>query len=164
MNKSVDVAGKWWLLPCGRLVNVSMDEHARYARAAMLNIAEADIPRRIPLNEIFKPLDRMQVVCALADGAVVDAVMFLKTGEHVDPRIYAIEKLNWIRTKDNHYYAMNWDVETYSRLAHADAYWKAQANANSATWLHFHQLSDGVDSSGSLGQLLEHFLPEMAKC
>ena len=143
------------------MVDVTLSEHALFARAKMLNIAEDQIHRRIPIQTIFSRLSPMETTCALADGADQDCVDYLKATFEtslssmvpaVDPRIYAIREWDWIRTRKNLFYARKWCTNTQQRLLESRAFWDLQPSATDDSWLVLYDL-DGNEMGGTLGAL-----------
>lgn len=160
-NDSFDVLGKFWLLPCGRVVDVTLSEHALFARGRMLGVPEDRTVERIPLKTIFQRLTPAEASCALLDGADPDCVDYLKeTFENslssacprVDPRVYAIQKWNWIRTRKKAFYARDWCTENQRRLLESKEFWKLQPNASGTSWLLLYDL-DGHEIGGTLDAL-----------
>ncbi len=157
VTKSLNFYGKHWLLPDGRCVDVSADEHARYARAAMLNIDGDDIQREIPLNTIFKPLTKDETLRHLERGVCADAVGFLcADDEIVDPRVYMIRK-GWVRQASADFYAWRWGEAALDNLSRADEFWKSQKNVTPKSWAVLWNVADSNYMAGTLESLLPRF-------
>ncbi len=160
INDSLDVQGKYWLLPMGEVIDVTTSEHAHYARAHMLKMTLADAHQEISLADIFKPLTNPQWACAVIRGADKDALDFLSAPSIVDPRRYVIEKLDWIRTRKNHFYAWEWDERTLLRFATSDEFWKQQPSIKADSWLEFVEVKTNRHSGRPFSCLMS---PEFAE-
>lgn len=139
-NDSREVTGKAWILPCGRVVDVTLSEHALLARARMLDIPESEMHQRIPITSLFERLRPDEALNALA-GADPKCVAFLEEtcetsmelpSSSVDPRVYAIRQWDWIRTRKNLFYARQWCTTTQRRLLNSKEFWQLQPLGDAA--------------------------------
>lgn len=156
-----DLFGKYWIIPHRRLhqdllqasatevIDCTLDEHARYARAAMLGLSDFDdkdaLRNMAPQHCIFKPMYWLELAARAYPRCDKEALKFLegKPGDkNVDPRVYVIERYGWIRVRENRYYAWQWDALTTERLFFCEAYWKKQDVAVDS-WLDFVELKTG---------------------
>ncbi len=153
-NDSFDIRSKYWILPCGRVVDVTSSEHAILARAHMLGIPEGIMHERIPLNSLFETLNDGEAFDAQERGASLDAIEFLLQPVP-DPRVYAIQQWNWIRTRKNAFYARDWATENQRRLLLSKEFWSKQPNATDDSWLVLYDL-DGHELSGTRGALKQN--------
>ena len=160
-NDSYDVRGKHWLLPCGRVVDVTLSEHALYARGKMLNIPEDQIAQKISMRDLFRRLTPDEALCALVSGADKDCVEYLEEtfetsmilpSSTVDPRVYAIRQWNWIRTRKNAFYARDWCTENQKRVLLSKEFWLKQPAATDDSWLVLYDL-DGHEITGTRAAL-----------
>lgn len=151
-NDGWTVTGKFWLLPCGRVFDVTSSEHALLARAKMLGIPEDSMHQRIPIADLFKRLTPDEVLSALASGASPECVKYLEEtfetsmilpASSVDPRVYVINNWGWIRTRKNAFYAKQWTDDTLARVLLNAEFWKKQPSANGTTWLRFLDMGGG---------------------
>ncbi len=156
---SFDVRGKAWILPCGRIVDCSTDEHARFARGVMLNLKEEDFSTAIPIESIFTPLTDDEVKFHRSRSKNPDeyVLAFLSCGKTVDPRVFAIQELGWIRTRENKFYAWQWTPELLERFANLKEFWKPHQQINEYSWLEFVDVKTGESNGQTYGWLCGNF-------
>lgn len=140
-------------MPYGHIIDCSADEHALIARAHMLNLNHIDMNLKIPLECIFKPLNRDEAELYRDRGVSKHCIEFLMKGEFVDPRIYAIREWNWIRTTGNKFYAWEWDEKTKEKLFSTDAFWKLQSNCKDNYWIELYWVKTNKIIQGPLSQV-----------
>ncbi len=152
------ISGKSWILPDGTVIDCTGDEHARYARAQMLNIPTDDVGRLLPLNTIFCPLSEAEAKWHRSRGVGPDCIEFLTNGSPtVDPRVYAIKYWGWIRTRENKFYAWEWDEKNISRLASATAFWEEFAkDITDDTWIHLNEVKSNQNLGRSYANLKKY--------
>lgn len=150
-NDSFDIRSKYWILPCGRVVDVTLSEHALLARARMLGIPEDIMHECVPINSLFRTLDDEETRDAQDRGSSLSAIEFLLQ-DNPDPRVYAIRQWNWIRTRKNAFYARDWATENQRRLLESKEFWAMQPNSSGNSWLILYDL-DGHEIGGTLDAL-----------
>ncbi len=152
---SFDIRGKYWILPDSSILDVTCDEHARFARAAMLKIPYSDMYQKLPLNKIFQPLGTFEATQYLSQGANWAAVLFLSSNnfDRVDPRLFAIERWGWIRSRENKFYAWEWDEKTISALVNALSFWD-KTTVGGGSWLDFVELKTEREFGMTYGKLV----------
>lgn len=161
MTNSFEIFGKAWMLPSGHVIDCTGDEHARIARAYMLGISDDEMRRLLPLDQIHKPLTPEQADRYRDSGIPEDNIRFLMTGASVDPRIFAIREWDWIRTRENKFYAWEWDEKTLLRVILNDDFWK-RTQVKNDTWLDFIAISDGDETQNTYGKLRAPYIVEAA--
>ncbi len=165
---SVGLTGKYWIVTNDDVVDCSTDEHARIARAHMLDIFPEDIGTEIPLNTIFDPLTveeeawHRSRTFSRIDPNAID--FLAKRSGVVDPRVYVIRELGWIRTRENAFYAWEWDAVTCSRLLNNDKFWEKHRAVNEFTWIDLRAVKTGNVSGGAYGSLSKKYKKEYAPC
>jgi hypothetical protein len=105
------------------MIDVTCDEHARWAKAQMLNLPVEKI-KRTP--SLFHPLTSGDAREALARGAAGAAVRWLQ--DRKDPRVYAITRYGWIRAAKNSMYV--WDeaaIESICAIKSCKEFWERQS-------------------------------------
>lgn len=143
----LDVIGKCWVTHSG-VVDVSGDEHARFARGTMLNIPPERIKSEIPIHTIFKQMTESDAKYYEELGVSRFPLDFLKSGNErgfVDPRVYAIKNYDWIRTVDDQFYAWDWNEDTIKRLMSCDEFWKKHQKVNKYTSITLISIGSGLE-------------------
>lgn len=145
--------GKYWIHPsfvstATCLIDCSLDEHARYAKAAMLCLSDAAMHAQLSPANNFSAISDEEARLALERGADKEAVAFLRgppgLGKTIDPRRFVIERWGWIRIRNHRYYAWKWDVQTVNLLFFCEDYWQTQ-RVDVDCWLEFIELSTGKE-------------------
>lgn len=158
-----ELSGKFWICQ-DRLIDCSTDEHARYARAAMLKLSDEEMHKQLSPVDNFKPLSVEQVnkynsFDRFMDGDMpsIKALAFLTRTNDIDPRVYVIEHNGWIRTNKASFYAWEWSRDvvktmTLSRRWHPGAltgklkvwceFWEQQTRTNGLVdpWIDFYEV------------------------
>ncbi len=153
---SLDVRGKFWITQEGVVIDCSADEHARIARAHMLGISADKMNTEIPLNKIFSPLTKIEVF-GYRDRGISQFCLDFLSQDHPDPRIYAIKNWSWIRTRENVFYAWEWDETALLRLLFNENFWK-RTQVKACTWLKFVSVRDGSETGNTYGLLRQPYL------
>ncbi len=146
--KSLDLFGKYWLLPDGEIVDVTTDEHARIARAAMLNL----LPTTIPYDRMFLPLTSAEQRVHAARGVDRARLDFLST-PHPDARVYVIREHGWIRTRGNMFYAWEWNDATLAELLGNKKFWALHPKVNQYTSIVLINVKDEKQSVNCYGTI-----------
>src|SRR5689334_6926795 len=114
--------GKWWLRPNELSLDVSTTEHALVARRVMLGLSpdepvftQADMFQALPSGQIHEFTSR---------GVSPGVLEFLSRPS--DPRVYAIRKWGWIRTRRDRFYLWKLDDATLKTIRECPDYWQAQ--------------------------------------
>ena len=161
MYCSFEINGKFWILPDGSVLDVNGDEHARFARAAMLGIPFDRMKSEIPLDRIFFPISKEEGEKALKDNPNLDpeAIRFLvgNGSPKIEPRLFAIEKLGWIRTRESKFYVWERNPTTISCIINSKDFWSRHKKVNEKTWMDFVEISNGVETGGRYGYFLNNF-------
>ncbi len=121
--------GKYWLIPGGRVVDVTASEHAIFARKFMLRLPDADLS--ITIKNMLSPLTPRQISCHRRRGISEDILNFLSADRSSnDPRVFAINTWFWIRARFVRRTAGLWlrrfDDEALQTIRDAADFWKAQ--------------------------------------
>ncbi len=158
---SFDIRGKFWVLPCGCIVDCSADEHARFARGKMLNLPENEFNTAIPIESIFKPLTDAEVKYHRSrpnkPNEHVLAFLSCSRDGTVDPRTFVIHEYGWIRTRENKFYAWEWTPELLERFANLEEFWKLHSQINDYSWLEFVNVKTGEVKGQTYGRLCDKY-------
>jgi len=144
--------GKYWLIG-KQCIDVTCSEHALYARNYLLGILGTQNELRLD-KTLFRPLSKRQVARFERLGADSRVLSFLR-GSNADARNYAIEHLNWIRTRANRFYVWKMNAKTWRVLRSNRAYWVAQSKYDKSEVLLLCEINSGRTSSVSSKTLLE---------
>ena len=144
------LTGKFWITP-NAVVDVSASEHAIYAKNAMLGLLGS--PHAYKLDKhMLSPLPPPEVRRHAARGVPPDALDHLARG--ADPRLYAIEKWNWVRVRGPAFYLWRLDKKTLKLIRGAKDYWKTQSKLEPADTLDIISLSDSKTQVMRVRELL----------
>lgn len=144
----MSILGKYWIFPNGTIHNVGAGEHAQIAKDDMLCL-----PRGTSANgpQLFFPLSTFKSKEAFERGAAGPALKWLE--ERGDPRIYAIDRWKWIRTRKEKFYCH--DESGIAVVAKSVAFWNEQSGAEDIDTLEF-ILADGKKKLLTVGELVNH--------
>lgn len=142
---SLDINGKFWIFKDGSIFDCSADEHARIARAVMLDIPKEEMYQRLSLKKIFKPFTPQERIEAQSTNKCSPSVFEFLSADcgFVDPRVYAIEHYDWIRTVQNKFYAWEWNGDSINQLMSSEEFWRKQTGVNKHTWIELIEVKTG---------------------
>jgi hypothetical protein len=133
--------GKYWITPEG-LVDVTLGEHAVYARRVMLKLRPDE---SLSPKEMLTPLTAAQRGKYAARGVPKDVLEFLSrpNGDGmVEPRIYAIREYGWVRTRKEGLWVWRQDERTLWLIRDAKEFWARQSHLKGRDGVDVVQLSD----------------------
>lgn len=120
------LSGKYWIIG-HHCADVSTSEHALYARNFMLRLQ--DSPERLTLNkDLFAALPAAELEKQRRRGIGEDVLKFLAQPEN-DARLYVIENLQWIRTRQDRFYLWELNARSWRTLRDCEAFWIRQPSA-----------------------------------
>ena len=127
--------GKYWLTVDG-VADVTVSEHALYARRYMLGVTEGDAG--CDMADMFRTLRKVEVLQFRRRGVAAGILEFLSQ-KNPDPRVYALREYGWVRVRDCRFYLWRLDDHSLQIIRAAKEYWKAQSN------LHPHDVADVIE-------------------
>ena len=122
--------GKYWLLPGGRVVDVTTSEHAIYARKLMLRLADGD--NSINGRNMCLSLTAAEIETYRRRGISEDVLNFLSADSHcTDPRVFVINAWGWVRgrfveLKSPGFWVRRIDDDALRTIREATDFWSAQ--------------------------------------
>jgi len=139
--------GKYWLIPGGRVVDVTLSEHAIYARKEMLGLPCGN--PSVSHGNMLCPLTPSEIVDHRRRGVTEDVLSFLSVdSQRSDPRVYAINSWNWIRARfiemdSPGFWLRSIDDATLRTIRSASDFWLAQKQLTDFDMINVTELSTG---------------------
>lgn len=113
--------GKYWIIGT-EVVDVTTSEHAIYAKNFLLRL---EGPERLKVQKMLVPLTEEEVAHHRARGIPDNALAYLRVKGN-DPRNYVIDKLGWIRVRQNGLWLREWNPHVANQIRNANQYWSTQ--------------------------------------
>lgn len=122
--------GKYWLLPGGKVVDVTTSEHAIYARKLMLRLPDAD--HSINGRNMCSPLSGAEIEAHRRLGIPEDVLNFLSADSRcTDPRVFVINAWGWVRgrfieLRSPGFWLRRINEESLKTIREASDFWSVQ--------------------------------------